>query len=371
MNGLKRIVFLDYLRVVAILMVMFVHACEQFYFGQDGGFLINTWRDAVWVTAIDSACRAAVPLFVMASAYLLFPVTKPTGAFLRHRLLRVGVPFVLWACVYTWRFDGAFCSMLFNFPMATGGHLWFVPMLIGLYLVMPLLSPWAERASEREVRGWLVLWLFTTTFPFLRHVQAWWLGAPSFGAVPYLYGECPWNGFGAFQHVSGFFGYLLLGFWFRKFAPALSWRRTLAWALPTGLVGWAIVAGGFFFRIPSEQGYPVTGPYALAVDLEMSWEFCSTGVALTVIAYFLILRKLNVAGWFYERIIRPLSAASYGVYLMHILVLVVLAERLKPAVSTSAAIFLMAVGTFAASSLVALLLRQVPFVGRRLVGCAP
>ena len=33
----KRIVFLDYLRVVACLMVMVVHACECFYFGGDGG----------------------------------------------------------------------------------------------------------------------------------------------------------------------------------------------------------------------------------------------------------------------------------------------------------------------------------------------
>ena len=37
MDDNKRIVFLDYLRVVACFMVMVVHACECFYFGGDGG----------------------------------------------------------------------------------------------------------------------------------------------------------------------------------------------------------------------------------------------------------------------------------------------------------------------------------------------
>jgi len=368
MNDAKRIVFLDYLRVFACLMVMFVHACEQFYFGADGGFLIKTADDGFWVTAIDSACRASVPLFVLASSYLLFPVTRPTGEFFRRRLVRVAVPFVLWCAVYVWRFDGKPVDCLFNFPMATGGHLWFVPMLLGLYLLMPLLSPWAEKASKCEVRGWLIVWLFTTTFPFLRKLCGFLTGDPPFGAVPFLYGECPWNGFGTFHYVSGFFGYLLLGLYFRKFVPELSWKRTLALAVPLWLVGYAFVALFFYFRLPGGGTFPVSGPYALAVDMEMSWEFCGTGVALTVLGYFILLRKFAWDGWFYAKVIRPLSEASYGTYLMHILVLVVLAEHLKGHVPTPVAICGIALGSFVVSSLASGALRKIPKVGRFLVG---
>ena len=381
---MKRIVFLDYLRVVACLMVMFVHACEQYYFGADGGFRIASAGDAFWVTAIDSACRAAVPLFVMASSYLLFPLAKPTGEFFRRRLVRVVVPFAVWCGLYVWRFGGKSADCLFNFPMATGGHLWFVPMLLGLYLLMPLLSPWAERASAREVRGWLLVWLFTTTFPFLRKLWAclfapgvdpatgfYWahtFGTGNFDCMPFLWGECAWNGFGTFHYLSGFIGYLLLGLYFRKFVPELSWRRTLTLAVPLWAVGYAIVGTFFYFRIPGNGVFPAAGPYATAVDLEMSWEFCGTGVALTVLGYFLVLRKFNWSGWFYERVIRPLSAASYGTYLMHIMVLVVLAERLKGTVPTPAAIVLIALGAFAVSSAVSVLVGKVPKVGRWIVG---
>ena len=95
MNNNERIVFLDYLRVIACFMVMIVHACEQFYFGADGGLLFASSGDAFWTTWIDSAVRPCVPLFVIASSYLLFPVTRPTGEFFRRRLTRVAVPFAL------------------------------------------------------------------------------------------------------------------------------------------------------------------------------------------------------------------------------------------------------------------------------------
>jgi len=368
MNNDKRIVFLDYLRVVACLMVMFVHACELFYFGSEGEFHIATAGDAFWVTLVDSACRASVPLFVMASSYLLFPLTRPTKDFFRRRLMRVVVPFALWCAAYVWRFDGRWVDCLFNFPMATGGHLWFVPMLLGIYLFMPLLSPWAHQATEREVRGWLLVWLGTTLFPYLRHVCAWICGAPKFGAVPYLYGECPWNSFGMFQYVSGFFGYMLLGFYFRRFVPALSWRRTLAWALPLWGVGYAVAAYFFYSRIPGGGVFPVTRPYAAAVDMEMSWEFCSTGVALTVAAYFLVLRKCVAEGAFYRWVIRPLAEASYGTYLLHIMVLVVAAEYMKGRVATPIAILGIAVVTFIVSASLSWGVRKVPKVGKWVMG---
>jgi len=75
----KRVVFLDYLRVFAIIMVLVVHCCEQYYFNANGELHFASAGDAFWVTVFDSAVRSCVPLFVMASAYLLFPVTKPTA----------------------------------------------------------------------------------------------------------------------------------------------------------------------------------------------------------------------------------------------------------------------------------------------------
>ena len=341
----QRIVFLDYLRVMACFMVLIVHATEPYYLDPEGYLHIATRSDSFWVAFLDSAARSCVPLFVLASSYLLFPLKTDTLSFFRRRVSRILVPFVVWAFVYTGLYGGRWLELAFNFP-ATGGHLWFVPMLAGLYLLMPLLSPWAEKASEREVRGWLCLWLVTTLFPFVRRLSQHLLGDPSFGAVPYLWGEAPWNGFGAFHYVSGFFGYLLIGHYFRRFVPALSWRRTLTLAVPLWIFGMAVMMAGFYFRIPAAGGYPVHQPYAAAVDLEMSIEYCGIGVCAAVVAMFLVVRKLSAAGWFYDHVIRPASEASYGTYLLHMIILTPIVGLVKGRLPTPVCVVLVAALTF-------------------------
>ena len=72
--GTTRIVFLDYLRVLACLMVIATHCCEPFYIGADGIWQCASESDRIWVSLIDSAMRGAVPLFIMTSSYLLLPL---------------------------------------------------------------------------------------------------------------------------------------------------------------------------------------------------------------------------------------------------------------------------------------------------------
>ena len=228
----SRIVFLDYLRVIACLMVIIVHCVEPFYLGGKGT-LIQNWSDGFWCTVIDSALRAAVPLFVMASSYLQFPVKYDTLTFFKKRLVRVGVPFVIFSLLYTliplYGTDGFQPTLnvqrvLLNF-VGSAGHLWFIYMLLGLYLLMPMLSPWIDKISKKEEQIFLILWGFTTTIPFFR------LQAQSLFDLPEVWGEASWNEFGTFYYVSGFVGYMVLGHYFRKHVGTLSWKKTLTWAV--------------------------------------------------------------------------------------------------------------------------------------------
>lgn len=367
MTSSNRVVFLDYLRLMACFMVMIIHAVEPFYFDGEMNLHIATRSDAVWVSIIDSAARACVPLFVMTSCYLLFPLKVSAGVFFRRRTTRILVPFILWSFVYVWHFGGSFKEMAFNFPGAAG-HLWFVPMLFGLYLAMPLFSPWAEKVQKRELCAWIGVWGFTALFPYLRRISLAAVGDPSFGSVAYLFGECPWNEFGAFQYVAGFFGYMLIALYLRRFVPAYSWAKTLAVSLPLFLAGFSVMAGGFYLRMPGGGQYPIHAPYAAAVDLEMSIEYCSFGVAAASVALFLIARKFTADGWFYRRVVVPASEASFGAYLIHILILVPVSSALKGAMHTPFCVVAVACATFIASMLASVLLRRIPFVGKYIVG---
>ena len=363
----ERIVFLDYLRLMACFMVMVVHAVEPFYFDAGMNLHIATKADAVWVALIDSAARACVPLFVIASCYLLFPLKVSAGVFFRRRITRILVPFFIWAGVYIWRFGGNFKELLFNFPGAAG-HLWFVPMLFGLYLAMPLFSPWAEKVGKRELGAWIALWSVTSVFPYMRRF-AFALGVePSFGSVAYLWGECPWNEFGAFEYVGGFFGYMLISLYIRKFVSVYSWKKTLAFSVPLFTIALAIMAGGFYLRIPGGGVYPVHEPYAAAVDLEMSIEYCSLGVVFASVALFVLARKFTADGMFYRRVVLPVSEASFGAYLIHILILVPVSTALKGSMPMPLCVFCVAAISFLASIVASCAARRIPFVGKWLMG---
>ena len=362
----ERIVFLDWLRVIACLMVMCIHAAEPFYLSGEAPNVthIATRWDAMWIAITEGVCRVAVPLFVMASSYLLFPLRGTTGAFFKRRLVRIAVPFFLWAVAYTAVLGGDLRQLFFNFTME-GGHLWFVPMIAGLYVLMPLLSPWAERVGDKELRCWIGLWLATTTLPFIRRLWSVLFGDPPFGAVPYLWGECPWSDYGAFYYVCGFVGYMLAGLWFRKFGPLLSWRKTLSIAVPVWIAGFAVIALPFYLAIPA---FPFSAPYSTAVQLEMSIQYDSLGVALASIAVFMIVRTLGFGGWFYARLVRPLSEASYGMYLMHMFILTPVFAALSPYMATPLAILATAAATFSLTAVAATLIRRIPLLGRLVCG---
>ena len=89
---------------------------------------------------------------------------------------------------------------------------------------------------------------------------------------------------------------------------------------------------------------------------------------MTVFAYFALIRKLTVAGGFYRLVIRPLSEASYGTYLVHIFFLSAVMPLLKERVSTPLAIFGCAALVFLGSSAFSWTVRRIPVVGRLVCG---
>lgn len=345
----RRIVFLDYLRVVACFMVILVHSIEPFYLGGEGTY-VATLCDARWVTFLDSALRCAVPLFVMTSSYLLLPINGDTTTFYRRRVERVAIPFIVWSLLYAvvpyWGSDGVIdveanlSRLVFNL-MPHAGHLWFVYMLLGLYVIMPVISPWLERVSKRGERAFIVVWLLSTAVPFMR------LAAEATGTAE-VWGEASWNEFGMLYYTSGFIGYIVVAHYIRKY---INWSatKTVAIAIPMFVVGYLIVALPFYAQLGDI--YPISGSIELAVAWERSWCFATTGVALTAIALFLMFKLIAKPCRIYP-LFERLAKLSYGIYLIHIFVLVAVFDVVSSwGIATPLIMLLTATLTFIISAL--------------------
>ena len=384
-----RSVWLDWMRVAACFMVMVVHCTEPFYLGGEGS-LILTQGDAFWASLFDSFVRACVPLFIIASSYLQLPSRYTAGEFFRRRTVRVLVPFVVWtlvyACIWGEPIDNL-KSLLLNFNYASG-HLWFVYMLVGVYLLIPLLSPWAEKVSKRELEVYLWICLFTTLIPLIRDWMTEGGLAITYGPTglprqaPYpLWGECSWNAYGTFYYLSGFVGYVLFGLYLRRFVGKLSWGKTLGIALPCYAVGFAITFGGFLRRVMESAGgtFPVEGKVDMAVWWETTWYNDSIGVALMAIAWVLLFRKVKACGGFYRKVLLPISKASYGMYLCHLIILVPICGAFREWLSTGTdgslgfwttpvEILLASLCSFICVAVISLLLQRIPKVGKYIIG---
>lgn len=223
---------------------------------------------------------------------------------------------------------------------------------------MPLFSPWIEKVSKRGEQIFIAAWAVTTLVPFLHQAAL-----ALFGRAE-VYGEANWNEFGSLYYISGFIGYVVIAHYIRTYID-WSWKKTLAVAIPMWAVGYAIAALWFWSQIPTQ--YPVNEPIDLAVLMEQSWRFCSTSVAMTAVALFLIFKKINCTGALY-RIVAPISKASYGIYLMHMFVLVAaLAAVSTWSLITPWTIVLTAAITFVICSVVAVIISKLPG-GKYIVG---
>lgn len=153
--------------------------------------------------------------------------------------------------------------------------------------------------TRREEEFYLGIWLFTTTF-YHWHEQ--------FGRV---FGECEWNPYATFYHFSGFVGYVMLAHYIRKY---LDWSRSFTFkvCIPGFLITYALMVWSFLSR-----SHWAANPQGL----EMDWQMTSTLVALNSFFVFMLFKTITYHEGNVYKVVSSFSAMSYGMYLMHMLIL--------------------------------------------------
>lgn len=264
---------IDLIRGFAMTTIVLTHvACITLPYGQSGplGLFIGS-----------------AALFFMTSGALCLPVEGAPSAFYRRRIPTLSICFVLWSVLYAWLNIGepqsrlSFAEQLkWLVVTPTWGPGWFVYALIGIYLAMPVISPWLRQATPRQLNVLVAAWLVSGLLPFAG-----------------LHTEFNQN-ITILAPFTGFLGYAVAGYW-------LAYHRPKAWML------WALVAAGVLFGIK----FYITG-------LRYGWEKTltddlSVNVMCANIGWFaFIMAWHNVPKW----LLAPfafVSRYSLGIYLSH------------------------------------------------------
>jgi surface polysaccharide O-acyltransferase-like enzyme len=290
----------DLIRTVAIVGVIVLHATKDATsFQPTAQFEVLRW----WMVDVyQSLSRAGVPLFAMLTGALLlqpFKEGESLRVFFRKRWVRIGLPFLFWGAAYfAWSYfvhDEALTSSFIIQGVLTGPyfHFWYLYMLVGLYLLTPILRIVVAHADRKILKYFLVVWFVGAV-----------LSIPGFFGVYSL----DRNVF----TIPLWVGYFLLGIYLLNVRV----RRSILWGLM--VLGFALTVIGTY-AIAATVGGTLT--YAFQ-------DYFSPTTILAAVMLFLLLNTVQApssqafAGHpKISRLLSTISQNTLSIYLFHVMVI--------------------------------------------------
>lgn len=339
----RRVVYFDLLRVVAIFVVVAVHLSAMHWADVD----VNS---RAWF-AFNLYCTAgkwSVPIFVMISGALFLGRDVSISSILKKNVARIATVFLFWSGCYALIdlvFRHAPLSVVLSQFITGHYHLWFLYMIVGLYLLIPLLRPIAQ--SETLMRYFLLLALiFTFLLPQL--VLYFSFISPQLSVViktVSMYTYC--------YFPLGFTVYFVGGYYLSR--RSFSHREEIMlYCVGIAALLFSIIAPAALSRA---QGAPNATFY----------NYNDLNVLCTSVPIFVFAKQhLNFPrmGEKAYALVRKMSKYSFGVYLVHPMVIELLQHFGIDTFSCNAffSVPLLAVFVFAVSTLISALLNVIPFI---------
>ncbi|WP_298693487.1 acyltransferase family protein [uncultured Sulfuricurvum sp.] len=348
MDTKNHLVWGDICRLIAIFGVILIHCATPIL----QNYHTLSLDKLLVANVIDSYARVSVPLFVMLSGTLLLGQKYHNHIFdffeIKKRIFKIAVPLLFWSCVYlifTQQSSKAPLDILYSFGSILNTpamyHLWFAYMILGVYLLLPILRLIAKAVSRDTYFAlyFFALWIIINSLTVYSPIN--------------LISQLKLAGF------LGWGGYFILGFylsnanWTHHLSNKISFMIFFMAGLCTFLLTWYLNLRSTSF-------------------IEIAFEPLSPNCIIASIGAFLLLQKVQVNKHF----IKPLAFISkrvFPIYFIHILIISILGSdklgfvitplTIHPAIG----ILILAFTTFLISLFIILILQKVPFISK-LVG---
>lgn len=296
----NRALFADILRIVAVFAVISIHVHTRLFY--ERGLEGLAW----WVSNIlFSATKWAVPVFVMLSgAFLLNPQRESvTRKVLPKRILKLLVPLIVWTIIckliafflFQSNEIGPLSSdkIIFIFKNeALSYHLWFLYMLIGLYLLSPILKAYFKAEPEN-----IILFLILS---FISNCVL----------IVFVFLNLERVVYNPFYYFSGFIVYFIAGYYFMHLELSRKSRLILYGLAILGCATSIIM--NFILREKHIIKWDIFIDNLSPIIILISW---------AVFVFFKNIKWEDIISAKSQSFIQILSAYSYGIYLLHTVVL--------------------------------------------------
>lgn len=325
--------YISYLRVIATVFVILIHASTGFLNRFDADDF--NWNYANW---INSATRCSVAIFVMLSGALLLLKDEDTWSFYKKRITKLLYPFLFWTIIYLiyyfyryTNFNALSTEKIMSIAQdkilhGANAHLWYLYMIIGLYLTIPYLRKIITQVSIREIEIFLVLWFAS----MILMNKFYYPNFPKFDLT----------------FFSGYLGYLVLGYYLS--IKSFNWSKWIP------LIGYVAISVFTAY---------MTYTWSLSANkYNPHWYYyVFPNTALAAGLLFILFQKIvnkesELPTW-----IKIIDEYSFGIYLVHILPLNYIHPFLSKHMSTLWVIPLATLLTLITSIGIIYVLRKIPY----------
>lgn len=335
----ERTVYIDYLRIAATFAVVMIHAAAQNWYTQDVS--TSAWKV---FNFYDSISRWAVPVFVMISGMLMLGTDVSFKKLYTVKIPRRLTAFIVWSLVYALVQGGTLRSVLLA-VIKGKYHLWFLYLIIGLYICSPVIKKISENPIIAEYFLGISL-VFSFVIPFAlqlltdfggKTVEAW------VNAFTNAYSDMN------ITVLSGYVTYFIAGYRLEQVTISRG-KRTVIYFL--GVLG--VLATFCLSQVISvREGAPL-GNYYEYLGLPI---FAPSVAAFVWFKYNLSSASAN------SILVKQLTKCSFGIYLIHILVLETLDKKLlfnTMSLPAMISVPVLTVVVFVISFAIAALLKRIP-----------
>jgi len=342
----NRRVYIDYLRVFATFAIMILHVSAKNLFTIDVSS--SNWQI---LSIYNSVVRWGVAIFVMISGTLFLNKDIPIKKIYLKYILRMVLSFGFWAFIYAIFAKGTILSKI-SVLIEGKYHMWFIPMIIGIYMSIPMIKTIVR--DEKVLNYYLILFLlFGIIIP------------SAIVLIKDLGNGIIIKGINALDYdirsldvhlVLGFCGYFVLGYYLDKKTFTEKQKKYI---YILGLLGFSITIGMTLMLSLKTQHYfeNYHGNFMLNILLES-------------VAVFIFFKSIKYNNKKINNIMQKLSKYSYGAFLMHVLIMDQINERLRlttlsfnPIISVLVITLIVFVISFGISAL----LNHIPIVKKYLV----
>ena len=335
----------DLLRILAALSVVSIHASAKLWYQ----FSIRS-TDWVITNGINVLSRFGVPMFFMISGALLLAPDREISLkqlWGRH-ILRLFVIYVIWSCIYgansylTLHSDAILWKDLVKSMLTGSYHLWFLPYLLGIYAISPLIRKWISVADKKDLQYFLLLFF---VFSIMKTTFASFIRTPEILAFLDSF---------KVDLVCSFTAYFVLGYYLFHVGISEKWTKRLF------------------------IGFPVFCILNVAISTFQNWhweeltsDFSNTFGLFTMLmttTIFLFITKKTFQKGVSEgcqKVWKQLSLGTLGVYLIHLMILdLPFMGKLYASFSPIISIPSVTICCFLISLILATALRKLPVIGR-------